>query len=308
MQKHISGITILLGLLFLPALLAGQACCTSGTPILGSLELPATPPGRFQTAVSYDYKSLQDLVDGRDLLQEHLRSRSTHSLLLEMSYGLSHSFSLSGLFSYVRQERRILPGSQETNTLTTQGVGDAVFLVKYMLIKGTVFSQRSLSIGVGPKIPIGKFQLRSDGIVAPYDMQPGTGAWDAILWANFQQGFRPFPVSAYATAAYRATGTNETGFEFGDEFIGNAGLTYHANIPVDFSIISKVRRVAPDRRHGAAIANTGGIWVSLVPGAGIDLGETFSLRFSGQVPVYRDLNGLQLTTSYRISLSVYSFL
>ncbi len=290
-------------ILTVPGWLLGQACCTSGTPILGSLELPATPPGELHVSVSYEYNHLEDLVLNAVKLDDRFRRRFTHSLLTEIGTGLTDRFSVSGLLSIVQQERQIRPREQEGTTFTTRGVGDAVLLAKYVLIPGTVFHQRLLSIGAGPKIPTGGFQRRSDGVVIPYDMQPGTGAWDAIVWVNFTQGFRPLPLQTFLNLAYRATGVNRSGFEFGNEFLGTSGISYTKPRSLGISLLLKVRHVTPDRRNGAAIANTGGFWISMKPALHLNLSESVTLLLGGQLPLYRQLNGLQLSTSYRLSLS-----
>lgn len=51
--------------------------------------------------------------------------------------------------------------------------------------------------------------------------------------------------------------------------------------------------------------NTGGVWVSIIPDLFVSISENFSMKFSGQIPVYQLLNGTQPTTSYTLSTSLF---
>jgi len=303
-KKLIPLTIVIITILSLPGQVPGQACCTSGTPILGTLELPAGVAGSFQTALTYQFNTLDDVINESTPLEESLRRRFTHSLVLESNYGLSDSWAVSGLLSFIRQGRHNNTLTSGKEVLKVTGLGDAVVLVKYSPLKATLFSQRNLSVGAGPKIPLGDFRRRNkEGILLPYEMQPGTGAWDLILWSNFYQGFRPVPLSIYLTTAYRLTGRNSLGYQFGRELTLNSGMTYDSSFPVDFSLAFKYRAVAPDSRNGQAIANTGGKWLNLKPAFYMHPVEKFTLKLSGQLPLYREVNGIQLTTSYRISVT-----
>jgi len=292
-------------LIGIPGLLRAQACCSAGTPLSGSLELPATPSNQWQNMITYQYNSLQDLVAVSNELSDDTRQRAVHSLLIESSYGVSGSVSLSALFTLVQQERRIQSQFAGTNFLRTRGVGDAVLLLKYTLIPGTIFSQRTVSLGIGPKIPLGDFNRKSNGIYLPYDMQPGTGAWDGMLWGHFYQGFRPFPIHLLATTVYRVTGKSNRGYEFGNELVVNAGIVYQNQQLLDGSILLRYRQVGQDKFDNNSIANTGGHWLYLNPGINVNLTPGFAIRISGQIPIYRRLNGDQLTTTYRMSVSSF---
>ena len=197
--------------------------------------------------------------------------------------------------------------------LRTRGIGDAVLLVKYNIVPLNIVSQREIAIGAGPKIPLGKSRLSSEGILLPADMQPGTGAWDGILWAYAYQGFLPtIPINVFATASYRLTGTNDRfaaasqeGYKFGNEFIATLGTSYRTDWPFDLSFQIRYRSVAADRFSSSEVPNTGGKWIYFLPGLNVNLFDELSLRFSGQIPVHRKLEGTQLTTSYTLSLSLF---
>jgi len=290
-----------------------QACCSGGTPLLSSIELPATGVGTLQLALTYEYNALRDVLAGSTQLADDSRRRTTHAILLETNYGLTSFLSISLLLSAVRQGRFVQsPVSGAGSTLQLSGPGDAVLLLKHNLLDADILSQRQLSIGVGTKIPLGASTRTHNGILVPADMQPGTGAWDAVFWLYASQGFVPdLPLTVFATATYRLTGTNhrygpqQEGYEFGNEFVGSLGAGFRTDTPFDLSLSFRVRNVTPDKFGGFQISNTGGTWITVLPGINLKLTESLIVRASGQFPLYRNLEGTQLTTSYTAGLTAF---
>jgi len=313
MKKFLSKAFLLLGVAH--SHVYAQACCSAGTPLLSSLEISATPSGSWQFALTYENNTLRDVVSGTQQLNDATRQRVTHAALLEVSYGLSESFSATALLTLVQHERRVSspPSVVQGDFIRTRGIGDAVFLVKYNILPLNIVSQRELAIGMGAKLPFGKSRLTSNGILLPADIQPGTGAWDGIVWGYAYQGFLPrVPINLFATSSYRFTGTNDRyvttgqrGYRFGNEFIATIGTSYRTETPIDISVLLRYRLVGADRFSGSEVPNTGGRWVYIVPGLNVNISRPISIRLSGQVPLYRDLQGTQLTTSYTVSLSIF---
>lgn len=313
MYRNLTLIAIALFALYLePRGLFAQACCSAGTPLLGSLELPATREGTWQFALSYDYNLLKDVVSGSRLLSENSRQRTVHSVLWETSYGITPLFSVSLLATAVQQERVVEVGETSAATLRTRGIGDAILLFKYALVPLTLPEQYEVTIGGGTKIPLGASTLGSQGVLIAADMQPGTGAWDGILWAYASQGFLPeIPLTLFLTASHRFTGTNdryrseEQGYKFGNETTLTAGAGYRTNELIDYSLLMRFRHVEPDQFGGVAIPNAGGTWLSVLLGMNVRMFDAITARFSLHVPLYRDLIGTQLTTTYRGTISLF---
>ncbi len=290
----------------------GQACCSAGPPILGSLELPAARAGVWQFVATYEANMLNDVVFGSQTLDDNTRRRTVHSLLLESSYGLTSEFSVTMLFSLVRQERTVRLPTGEGSFVRTTGLGDAVVLVKYTIVPLTLLEQRALSIGLGTKVPLGSSSRTDGGFLLPADMQPGSGAWDGIAWLHASQGFLPAaPVTAFAVGSYRWTGTNhrfgaaQQGYRFGNEAMLSLGAGLRTDWLADFSFVLRLRQSSADRFGGGSIPNTGGIWLSVIPGLNVKVSDRAVLRTTVHLPVYRELTGTQLTTTAIISGSLF---
>jgi len=205
-----------------------QACCTAGTPLLSSLEMSTSSMGTLSLGLSTKYNSLTDVYTGSNFLEDQERERISQSYLLEISYGLTNKISLSVLFSYMRQTRNIQTITNFENTLNVNGIGDALFLVKYNLINIDLFNRTELAIGIGGKLPLGTSSVKENSALLPADMQPGTGSFDTLLWLYFAKGdvgLQGGGITTYAARVYADYKTTEGGKTDATLFIFNKKLS-----------------------------------------------------------------------------------
>jgi hypothetical protein len=289
-----------------------QTCCSGGVPLSANIGLPASEKGSWQFSLSYDYNQLKTLKSGNTELDDKRRERLTQSILFETGYTFSKRISLDLFLSYVRQERHIFT-SLGTNSTITNGVGDGVLLIKYNFF--TEAPKTTALVGIGPKIPIGATDKTSEnGIALPADLQPGSGAWDAVFWGTFSQslGFRP-SMSISVTSTYRATGVNpdylgSIAYEFGNDLQIITGISDRFIIGSsiwDPSISFRYRKAERDKNNGVEIDATGGKWVFLVPGLKYSISPNLAVNASVEIPLYSFVNNTQLTPTSRITLGVY---
>jgi hypothetical protein len=289
-----------------------QACCSSGTPLLGSLEMSSGAAGVLQLGLTYDYNSLQSVYEGTQFLDDQTRERFTQSGLFEITYGISNRWSITGLFSSVNQNRTITPTNQEANEVSTNGFGDAVLLLKYKLIEANIINQTELAIGLGGKFPTGKTGIKDNGILLPADLQSGSGSYDLLLWAFYSKGFVPdLPINIIANASYKINSSHDRfensgkEYSFGNELIISAGLGYRTDSFFDFSLLLRFRNTSKDVFDDQSVPNTGGTWLYLKPGLNLKFSDSLTGRVTSQLPVYRNLTGTQLTTTYTIAFSMF---
>ena len=315
--------------------LHAQTCCSGGVPLSSNLGLPDGERGVLQFALSYDLNALNTLKAGRTVLDDDSgtdRTRLTHSTLLELGYSLTDRFSVDLFFSWVRQERTNFFNGQQTDFISTEGVGDPVVLVKYKFLSLDQ-NQTTLTGGLGVKPPLGSANETFNSLRLNADLQPGSGAWDAVFWGQFTKvmPFRP-SMSFAATTSYRSRGTNtdfqetfiaSTGlttaqpYRFGDEFQLIAGLSDRFLIGkqlFDPALLFRYRSARPDRikpnREGIfnEISNTGGRWIFINPSVSIWFGTAFSLNANIELPLLADITGTQVTPTYRLNVGAYYIL
>ncbi len=290
-----------------------QTCCSGGVPLSSNLGLPAGEAKTIQFALTYDLNVLETLKTGRQTLEDDSRSRKTHSGILEIGYSFTDRFSVDGFFSFVRQEREINQFGN-TNFSATNGIGDAVLLFKYK-VWSTPGNQSVFQVGIGPKIPFGSTEKTNEiGLTYNADLQPGSGAWDGVLFTQFTHvlGFRP-SMSFSATSTYGMKGKNTNYFDvqtyqFGNEFQVTLGLSDRVllgNNIIDPALLFQYRNQAPDQIDAVDLPSTGGNWVFVNPSLTYWATPDVSFNIGISLPVFSNITGTQVTPSYRFTTGVF---
>ncbi len=307
---------IILGILLLhpisPA--KAQTCSCAGSPLITSQSIGSTSQGKLLLGLTYEYNNISDLYSGDTQLDNTNQRLNTTTALFEANYGLTERLALTGTITYNRKYRETglqTPGDPET--LTTSGIGDGLLLLKYNVKNQTIWDPYHISVGGGVKIPFGSTSLKSNGFTLNADMQPGTGAWDGLLWGYASRTFKKSNRNIFTMGTYRRTGVNERfnstdRYRFGNELILILGTTGPIAGRWSYAFMLRYRSSSSDRRNGAKLPSTGGKWVKLKPNINYQLSDRFNLQLSGQLPVYQRLKGTQPTTSFILSGSVFYML
>jgi len=288
-----------------------QTCCSGGIPMSNNLGLENLGKGVLQLGVNYDFNNLNTLNAGTENLDDDSRQRITHSALFNAAYSFTNNLSIEALFTWVNQ-RRIIDQFGNTDLQQTNGIGDAVILAKYSFTK-ILGESSAVSLGIGAKIPLGSYE-EVDGIGITYiaDLQPGSGAWDMILFSAISKNFNFRPSTTFSgRAIYRSTGANTDYlggaqvYEYGNEIQLFAGvsdqfLVFNKKL-ISPGLTLKYRKANKDEIDGIQLNNTGGNWIFLLPSLSIDLSQNVSFQTKAELPIISDVDGTQLTPTYRLS-------
>jgi len=305
-------ITIIL-LLFIISKTEAQTCCSGGTPLTGNLGIQGLEAKSWYFQLGYDYNFLDDLYSGTEKLDDNSRERLTQTIFLQTIYAFSEKFSANVLFSYVDQKRTIFSSIGETNITSANGLGDVVVLAQYTLFSNL---KRSLTIAAGPKLPVGKFDAVDPvfGLVLSTDLQPGSGSVDGIFGGSFSEShlFDVTGLTLTSSAGYRLTSAakrfeGDNNYRFGNEAMVSVGFLKNFLINktgVTPSLFFRYRQTSFDKIEGFEVAGTGGKWIYLNSGLSVEPTNNWSVIVSGELPVYRNLQGTQLTTSFRINIGL----
>jgi len=291
-----------------------QTCCSGGVPLSNNLGLPIEERGIWQFGLNYDYNNLNTLYAGNDKLNDDSRQRITNSVLLSIGYSLTDRFALEALFSWVNQTRTITQFGNE-NFTETSGIGDAVLLAKYAFPE-TLGANSAVSVGLGAKAPLGKSDLTNeDGFLLTADLQPGSGAWDALGWLSLSKAFDFRPSATFSgNFIYRLTGVNNSylnntsTYEFGNVFQANVGYTDQFllfNTIFNPGLIIKYRNASIDKINNINLPNTGGEWVFIRPELSVNIISNFLITLRLELPIYSYVVGTQLTPTTRFTAGVY---
>ena len=292
--------------------LIAQTCCSGGIPLSNNIGMDTSGKGTTLIGFNYDYNNLNTLNVGREKLDDNARLRVTHSLLLNISHEISDKLSVEGLFTWVNQRREITQFGNQ-NLDESSGIGDAIVMAKYNF--PNTFGKKSVfGLGLGAKLPLGSSTETNDqGITLNGDLQPGSNAWDVIYWSSIAKSFdfRPsFNVSS--RFVYRSTGTNNSYFgdstyKFGNEFQAFLGFSDQFKIfktTSKPSLFFKYRNANKDKIGGFDLNNTGGNWVFVIPNFSLNISPNLVFSVKAELPLYSNVDGTQLTPTYRFTTGV----
>ena len=285
---------------------SGQTCCSGGVPVSNNIGFQSSDQGTTQISVNGDFNFLRTLKDGNQRLDDDLRLRTTQSYIIRGAYATSDRLTFEAFFPLVRQTRRIENNFGNIDRQATFGIGDPVLLGIYDVIQKRV----KVRIGAGPQIPLGSFNQRdSRGLFLLEDLQPGSGAWDIILFNSVEYNFQNRPSALlFLNTIYSITGTNQQArngaqaYEFGNEvqLIGGVSdqvLLFNQIITSGFSI--RYRHAERDQIDNNASPGTGGDFVfarvsSSIPFIKLNSSFNFNLEF----PIWTRVNETQLSPSF----------
>jgi hypothetical protein len=187
---------------------------------------------------------------------------------------------------------------EEFEQTHTTGFGDPEVYAQRRLwsseFNGNLGVRTSIFAVFGVKTDWGENDLSEDGERLDEHAQPGTGSVD--WFAGFSGShLLTRKSSLFASLQYRATGSNDFGYEYGDILLGNLAYEYKFSSRFDGVIEANYRHADRDRidHSGERDGNTGGTALYMTPRLLVNVGKGWILRAAVQIPVADDLNGVQ---------------
>jgi hypothetical protein len=300
-------------LLLLSHVSFAQNCCTGGVPLANNLNLPGIDSGLYVQIV-YDRNIMNDFVARSKLLDDDSYIRYNTSFFVQASWSINKRISLGFMMnhsSHYLNRKSITTGRE----IKTNGIGDMVFTANYNLWnKG----KHNFQLGAGIVLPTGKNDLKDKNfdILLPWDLQPGYGGWGGLIMAQYQtKKIFIDNLSYFGRVVYQHSFENKKPettqvFKQGGEFQIYQGLGY--NILLNKFIISpqagfRLKFTNHDYIDNAKVESSGGIWFYNMLGLNMVLSQNTTLMAAYETPLYRYLNGSQLTTSGRIRFGIVMF-
>lgn len=303
---------ILCALILFSQFAVAQGCCSGMAPISANLGFPAASKNTWQVFASWDINKLATLKHGDERLEDNNRERITQSLLVKIGYSITERFSTDLMLVPVVNQTRIVDGINDVQTVNITGFGDMVILPKFLVTNPT--SLTTWQIGLGVKAPTGKSDLTYQGLQLNADLQPGTGAWDLVMWTSFNwvPEFRK-SMGISTTINFRLTGTNNEylktqAYEFGDDFHVLTAIADQYVLSgwiMAPSLGVRYRNISRSQIDENSLDNTGGHWVTGVASLGFSPWQLVQFSATGEIPFGASVDGIQLSSTYRLSFGAY---
>jgi hypothetical protein len=290
-----------------------QGCCTAGASTLGGVESGVLKHHHLSIGLNYQFNSLTRTHQERKRIDDPLqRVASVSYFTLQMEYGLVPRVSLFVALPFADKSREItvtnaLTGFSETATFGSSGIGDMTILVKHQVISPTITSPFELAAGIGAGLPTGSFTKEQNNARLAIDLQPGTGATALVAWWYVMRSFPAQGIRLLASGTYRYPGTNFDGYRIGNEWVMGIGVEYTLSENFAGSLLVRSRFASQDYANRRILSATGGTYHDLMPAISYADGPAH-VRAFGQLPLYRNVRGIQLTVAYLLGVEFsYTF-
>ncbi len=285
-----------------------------------------------------------DQAERQMILDHHQETRTiTQQATLDLNYGLTERFGLQLTLPYMWRTHKHIDGLGEDGTdgsgaptnFSADGIGDLRVGLKYNVLP----TLRSMVVlGFGVYLPTGNTHAHDSAnlvMESPTQLGRGQVGVNPTIYQTYE--LIPHRLNQFASASYRRTFRNNDGYQFGDEYMLNAGLNvvttpwlvltgqvnYRYLVHDNFS--SSLLQSAPVGTPGGAeptvidpliqnraVPTTGSTYYAFTPGFQVGLGQLIesnltnmtSLYFFAQIPFERDSNNsLAQGTSYIFGLT-----
>ena len=246
-----------------------------------------------------DNQAFSGSDDVTDPLSRRFEETTT---VLGLDYGIRADLSVSLLVPHSSKELR-----SGGTTQSADGLGDIAFLTKYRVWKTDWFrSAAQMVVYGGIEMPTGESRETENGVRLSHRVQPGRGAWNPMvgLAANLELDRWRFDLSTL----YKFN-QNGTGRRRGDSFfveVDGAYRFWHEPYPGPSASIKVGLRYSyaeHARLTGTTIDNSGFDLVTVHPGMTFHFTPATTVKFSYDIPIYRDYNGTQLAFERRFAVA-----
>ena len=178
---------------------------------------------------------------------------------------------------------------------------------RYTLYK-TVKPITSLVASLGTKIPVGNFSEEINGITIPVSLQPSSGAlkFNAALFYSRMRSDRKWGWQTFSL--FEISNLINTGFliyKYGNYF--QYSLAGNYKLIENLLLIGNLKfewRGLDTRESGIKVESSGSRVVYFNPQIIYTLKSTWNIIFLADIPVYKYINGYQLTNKFSFQLGV----
>jgi nitrous oxide reductase accessory protein NosL len=258
------------------------------------------PKGGFMGGVGYMHMTMDRVKLGPDSVNPYDLARrpgqqtapkqmTSDAEMVMINYGITDNLNLSlGAAYFDKTMETYKKGGQTTETTKNSGFGDIDASFRYNLWHDNYFS-KFFTVLVGTSLPTGQF--KKEFITMP-GLQLGNGSFSFTGGLLFSHRFKD--LWFHYQASYTGNLENSDDYRFGSLTRLGAALHYTPTYDLMAGIELDGTYYGKDQYQGSSVDSTGGFRSNL---AGVVdwkfltvLGGNFSLRLSGGVPIYEDLN------------------
>jgi len=285
-----------------------DACsiCGCGDPLLAASD-PAAINGTLRLQLDTEYLRVDAGTDNAPGFTDQL---TQWSYRLNAVYRPIKDLSLFATLPVLDKSIHTVGGGTNTTASHLTGLGDAELGARYGLWRATnmgIGRVQEFALAGGLMVPTGASDAKDtdaatgDTVLVDPHGQLGTGGWGPFLGLHYR--FEQAAWLGFADFSYRfrTTGNHFDGskYKFGDAALWSIHGQFrpHSTLAVDLGIDGRYARVDKATESGessaASVDNTGGLLLSVAPGAYFNAVGAVWIFARGQIPFYKNLLGEQ---------------
>lgn len=197
-------------------------------------------------------------------------------------------------------------GQKISDTWDFTALNDVRIIGRYQVLSvANPLKPASAGITFGVKLPTGRYDVANDkGAKAERSMQPGSGTMDLIAGGYYHQKLTEIGASWFAQAQYQhALNTRENyrpGAQLGLDLGVRKGLVGGLGVQAQLNYVHK----GADSGSQAEPDSSGGRFLYASPGLSYALPHAMQLYAFYQVPLHRNVRGVQLTANHALVIGL----
>lgn len=279
-----------------------QGCCNVSVPTLSITETSTISLGSVRVSLSYLLTNTSSFFAGKQKVPDPLfRKAFANNFSLNVDIGLFPNFNISLFLPYNHLSRSSIFNSSKIQ-YTNKGIGDISLFFKYSPLNDKYSFPITLVFAGGLKFPTGDFLTEKDGVQLPIDIQPGTGSFDYIILALVSYDLLD-ELTFTQSFFYKLAGSNSKGYDIANELISNTGFYINLNEFLTLSLLGRLQIRGYDKLEDQIVVNSGRTLIEGIPSIILKFHNYF-LRSYFCFPAYIDVNGSQLTPTWRIGVEI----
>jgi len=243
-------------------------------------------------------------LDQIDEPHEEIKTINRNALL-GAEYGFAQNWAVGLILPYSNREHVHIHdpgGTGELESWQFDNLGDVRLKVRYQS-SGHHANEMSWTLNGGLKLPTGKFDVQnSDGETAERSVQPGTGTTDLLLGGGIAYSPLSMPVNLFANLQLQSPLNERDGYRPGWRAGLQAGGQYPLTGRLDLVLQANLMHSGSDSGVNAEPDESGRTQVAIVPGLTYSWSNGLMLYGMLELPVYQNVNGIQLTYDYAMSM------
>lgn len=216
---------------------------------------------------------------------------------------ISSKIQISGLIPYHFNERKWINKAE-----TIAGLGDITLIGLYSIYEtkkdSTLFTHK-FNVGVGIKIPTGKFDAANNLGSINQSFQLGTGSWDYQLLTEYVIKKKQLGLNSMLNYVLKTE--NNKKYQYGNQFNYASTFFYLFEIKNETKIAPQLGIAGEiyqsNKQFDQLVANTSGD--ILFGKIGLEVGKNqFSVGLNAMVPVQQNLSDGKMEANYRWSINL----